>query len=161
MHKQTVKKMEISREAHTAGPAILNEIERLEAQIKGLSQRVSGPSARPALSSSTIRSILRARQERSEHFSSTLFADPAWEILLELFALELEQRRVSVSKLCLSARVPTTTALRWIDKLHEEGLISRGEDPFDGRRIWVTLSPAGVVRMQSYFNSGAVNALPI
>lgn len=163
MPKQMLEKIKVRGDVTmpVPGAAILDEINRLEVQIRGLSHRITIGRCGPDTSAAKIRSILRARQERREHFSAHLFADPAWDILLELYALELEQRRVSVSKLCLSAGVPSTTALRWIEKLHDEGLISRGEDPFDGRRIWVSLSHAGKTAMQRYFDGRAGDALPI
>ncbi|WP_156029809.1 winged helix DNA-binding protein [Sphingomonas sp. URHD0057] len=87
---------------------------------------------------------------RSEFFGAELFADPAWDMLLELYALACETRRVSVSKLSLAAGVPTTTALRWIEKLEAEGLVVRANDPLDARRVWVALSNAGHSAMQAF-----------
>lgn len=105
----------------------------------------------PATTSSQyVRRVIAARAARRQFFSSDLFADPAWDILLELYALHREQQRTSVSKLCIAVAVPATTALRWIDRLHTDGLISRSADPLDARRIWVSLSPSGVDAMESY-----------
>jgi hypothetical protein len=42
--------------------------------------------------------------------------------MLELHALEFEQRRTSVSKLCNQGSVPSTTALFWLDKLRAEAM---------------------------------------
>ena len=97
-----------------------------------------------------VRRVIAARNARRRFFDGDLFADPAWDILLELYALQCEQQRTSVSKLCLAAAVPTTTALRWIDKLHSIGLIERDADPLDARRIWVALSVEGSEAMKSY-----------
>ena len=72
-------------------------------------------------------------------FSDGIFADPAWDIMLDLFAADLEQRRVSVSSACLAAAVPPTTALRWLKKLEEEQLIQRSIDPLDRRRVYLSL----------------------
>ena len=160
MRNQAAEKIEILDPPFSRN-RMLDDLERLEAQLKGLTQRVTGEGATREVSAGLVRSILKARRERADHFNGHLFADPAWDILLELFALELEQRRVSVSKLCLSAAVPCTTALRWVEKLHEEGLISRGEDPFDGRRIWVSLSPAGAKAMRGYFDNRNADLLGI
>jgi hypothetical protein len=59
------------------------------------------------------RRYLRHRRER-ERLLPDLFADPAWDILLDLFAASIERRPVSVSSACVAAAVPPTTALRWI-----------------------------------------------
>lgn len=100
-----------------------------------------------------VRGIIDARLKRRRYFGDELFADPAWDILLELYALRCEQRRTSVSKLSLGAAVPTTTALRWIEKLDQEGLVDREPDPCDARRIWVELSDRGFRAMESYLRA--------
>jgi hypothetical protein len=97
-----------------------------------------------------VRSIIKARTARNRFFEAELFADPAWDMLLELYALACEGRRISVSKLSLAAGVPTTTALRWIDKLEAESLVARVDDPLDARRVWVLLSKAGYAAMKAF-----------
>jgi DNA-binding MarR family transcriptional regulator len=97
-----------------------------------------------------VRRVLAARAARRQFFNPDLFADPAWDILLELYALRCEQHRTSVSKLCIAAAVPTTTALRWIEKLQSEGLLEREADKTDGRRIWVTITDQGFQSVKAY-----------
>ncbi|MGN6850650.1 MAG: MarR family transcriptional regulator [Sphingomicrobium sp.] len=97
-----------------------------------------------------VRSIIKARALRRQSFAADLFADPAWDMLLELYAIKCEGRRISISKLSMAAGVPGTTALRWIDKLDAEGLVVRTEDPTDARRVWITISPSGLAAMDSY-----------
>ncbi|WP_404335543.1 MarR family transcriptional regulator [Sphingomonas sp. MMS12-HWE2-04] len=84
---------------------------------------------------------LAQRRQRDRYFPGTLFADPAWDVLLDLYVAGLENRRVSVSNVCLAAAVPTTTALRWIGLLEEEGLVQRFDDPGDRRRAYLQLAP--------------------
>jgi DNA-binding MarR family transcriptional regulator len=108
-----------------------------------------------------VRRIISARACRRQFFNADLFADPAWDILLELYALHCEQRRISVSKLCLAASVPSTTALRWLDKLQADGTITRKADPLDARRIWVSLSPVGFEAMSAYLQELARGHLPL
>ena len=107
----------------------------------------------PTGSAELVRRIIDARSRRRRYFGDELFADPAWDILLELYALHCDQRRTSVSKLSIGAAVPTTTALRWIDKLHHDGLVEREPDPRDARRVWVALSDRGFRAMQSYLRA--------
>jgi hypothetical protein len=106
--------------------------------------------AREARNARLVRSIIKARALRRELFDGDLFADPAWDMLLELYALTCEGGRISVSKLSFAAGVPATTALRWIDKLEAEGLVVRFEDPFDARRVWISLSDAGYSAMETF-----------
>ena len=108
-----------------------------------------------AVTARDIETILTARRRRADFFSPELFADPAWDMLLQLYALELKQQRISVSKLSISAAVPATTALRWINKLESDGLIRRDGDPMDARRYWISLTDAGSNAMRGYFDSAS------
>ncbi len=87
-----------------------------------------------------LRAMLRARRMRDDYFRSGLFADPVWDLLLDLMAARLEGTKVSVSSLCVAAAVPPTTALRWINRLTAEGLLLRDADPEDRRRVHLELS---------------------
>jgi hypothetical protein len=87
-----------------------------------------------------VRAIIRARRLRGEDLPVELFADPAWDMLLDLMAARLEGKKVAVSSLCIAAAVPPTTALRWIAILTERGLLVRVADPRDGRRAYIGLA---------------------
>ncbi|MEI9850601.1 MAG: MarR family transcriptional regulator [Sphingomonas sp.] len=95
--------------------------------------------------------MIRARRLRGQFFRSDLFADPAWDMLLDLYAAHLERRRVSVSSLCIAAAVPPTTALRWIGSLHDAGMFERQADPSDRRRAYIALSLKGLEGMRGFF----------
>ena len=71
-------------------------------------------------------------------------------MLLDLTAARLEGRRVAVSSLCIAAAVPSTTALRWIKALTEQGVLIRIADPSDGRRIFIELSESAIEAMLAY-----------
>lgn len=94
--------------------------------------------------------LLQSRRRRVQFFPEALFADPAWDILLELSLAELQQRRVSISSLCFSAAVPQTTALRWIKSMTSDGLLVRRDDPLDARRTFVELAPSTSQKMLGY-----------
>lgn len=97
-----------------------------------------------------IRDTIRARRMRDQMFGGGLFEDPAWDMLLDLFAAELERNQVSVSSLCIAAAVAPTTALRWISRMTEAGLFERQPDPFDRRRAFMALSPMASAGMHDY-----------
>lgn len=97
-----------------------------------------------------VRAIIRARRLRDQFFGPDLFADPAWDILLDLYAARLEKQRVAVSSLCIAAAVPATTALRWIKTLTDMGLLVRAADPQDGRRVYIELAPQAAEGLQAY-----------
>jgi DNA-binding MarR family transcriptional regulator len=96
---------------------------------------------RESLSASArLRYYLRQRRRRNQLFAADLFADPAWDILLDLFASELDARPVSISDACLASGVPQTTALRWIQNLERAGHLHRMPSETDGRRVYLILS---------------------
>ena len=98
-----------------------------------------------------IRSMLRLRRLRDSFFDPALFADPAWDMLLDLMAAKLEGDQVAVSSLCIAAAVPPTTALRWIKAMTDHNLFERHADPTDGRRIFLRLSDGATIGMARYF----------
>ena len=99
----------------------------------------------------TVRAAIRARRLREQFFERDLLGEPGWDILLDLFAAELEQLRVSVSSLCIAAAVPPTTALRWITGMTEAGLLERQADAADRRRAFVRLTATASTGMRNYF----------
>ncbi|WP_095011535.1 MarR family transcriptional regulator [Tsuneonella mangrovi] len=98
-----------------------------------------------------VRQIIAQRQARAKFFDRELFADPAWDILLDLTAARAEHTRVSVTSLCIASGVPPTTALRWIGMMSEAGLLVRVEDESDRRRAFIALSDSTADAMARYF----------
>lgn len=82
------------------------------------------PPREPAAEPRDLRRAIRSRRLRDEFFMPGLFADPAWDMLLDLYAAELEDQPVSVSSLCIAAAVAPTTALRWIARMRRTGSCS-------------------------------------
>ena len=108
--------------------------------------------ARPALPDPRlVRRIIRQRQLRARFFDGDLFADPAWDMLLDLTAARAEHSRVSVTSLCIASGVPPTTALRWIGQMTDAGLLERVEDETDRRRAFITLTDRAADTMARYF----------
>ena len=104
-----------------------------------------------AIDPAQVRALIRARRLRDGFFGDGLFEEPAWDMMLDLFAAELEGARVSVSSLCIAAAVAPTTALRWIGRLTAEGWFERRPDPRDRRRAFVALGARGNSAMRGYF----------
>jgi DNA-binding MarR family transcriptional regulator len=136
-----------------------DEMGRIAATLARLSTGPGSPAVKPSeakspspdVDSETVRAVIRARRLRSRFFSEELFADPAWDMLLDLLQAEIAQLRVPVSSLCIAAAVPATTALRWIKTMTEQGLFVRRADPHDGRRVFVELAPAASDALRRYF----------
>ena len=98
-----------------------------------------------------VRKIIQQRQLRARFLDGALFADPAWDMLLDLTAARVEHNRVSVTSLCIASGVPPTTALRWISQLGEAGLVERIEDETDRRRAFIQLTDKAIDSMARYF----------
>ncbi|MBO9497965.1 MAG: winged helix DNA-binding protein [Novosphingobium sp.] len=98
-----------------------------------------------------VRRIIRQRQLRARFFDGDLFADPAWDMLLDLTAARAEHKRVSVTSLCIASAVPPTTALRWIGQMSDAGLLERVEDEADRRRAFIALTDRAADAIARYF----------
>jgi DNA-binding MarR family transcriptional regulator len=95
--------------------------------------------------------VYRDRRRRARHLPQRLLGEPAWDILLDLYAAAGRGEAVSVSNACLGADAPASTALRWLQHLESDGLVERLPDETDARRHYVRLTPPGMARMTAYF----------
>lgn len=96
----------------------------------------------------------RLRRSRDRVFAITgIFADPAWDILLDLFMASIDRKQISTSSACIAACVPPTTGLRWLAALESESLIVRVADSNDKRRTFVELTPAAFDKILEYFRA--------
>jgi len=99
--------------------------------------------------------LYRERLRRSEFFPADLFGEPAWDILLDLYAASKANELRSIKSACLSSHVPEATALRYIDQLVALGLVERKPDRTDRRRKYLSLTPLGERKMHDYLASMA------
>lgn len=152
-----------------AEASLLHQLSEDAARIASVLASLSGDEAvheseddddAPAVDAAFVRGIIRARRLRDQFFRGELFADPAFDTLLDLYAARLEGRRVAVSSLCIAASVPATTALRWIRALTEKGLFVRNADPNDGRRVYIGLSDDAARAMGRYLGAVQKASLP-
>jgi hypothetical protein len=148
----TVRLQQLSEEVGRIAN-VLAALSEHEAAAAAMAAVGGAPDDGEALDPGFIRSIIRVRRLRDHFFRSDLFADPAWDMLLDLMAARVERQRVAVSSLCIAAAVPPTTALRWIKGLCDQGLFVRVADPEDGRRVFIELSSETAARMEAYLRS--------
>lgn len=92
--------------------------------------------------------MYRFRRRREElmtaRFGNDIFADPAWDIILDLYIHNSKNMDVSVTNTCAAAMVPITTALRYITVLSDRGLVERTKNPKDGRSYLLRLSSEAI-----------------
>lgn len=108
---------------------------------------------KPDIQAGHLRAILAARRERTQHFDGSIFADPAWDILLSLMLARSEGRVESANTLAAATNVPDSTAKRWIRAMTSLGLLVRSDDPLDSRRSLLSLSDETTARMQAYLRA--------
>lgn len=89
---------------------------------------------------------------RRRFFGETLFGDPAWEILTELYLAEADGRDQPAASLALASSVPESTAFRWIDALAEQGWVVLFRDRTGPERLLVRLSDEGRRSMTLVFS---------
>lgn len=144
------------------------QLDRLDAQVRWIlarleparpqlmpdrpAERLPVPMSFDAGRAKLARAKLRERRQREQFLPADIFADPAWDMLLDLYAAHYERREVSVSSLCIAANVPATTALRWIKSMTDHGMFERTCDPHDGRRILIAIGESTRLAMDGYFD---------
>lgn len=136
--------------------ALLHEMKSLQSRLERLTRAPVDTKPSSALDGAEIerrvRTILRLRRRREALFGSDLFGEPAWDMLLELYATELAGRSESVTGLCCASGAPATTALRWVRVLENAGWMSRNADPLDGRRVFLSLTAKARAAMEGFLS---------
>jgi hypothetical protein len=136
------------------------EVSRIAGALAQLSIGAGGPlqqgcppcnSNEPEVPLERVIWLIRARRNRVRYLPPELFAEPAWDILLDLLRAELAGERISVSSACIAADVPPTTGLRWLKALEHYGLVLRQCDTRDARRTFVVLSRDTSKALRRYF----------
>lgn len=100
------------------------------------------------LSEDHILSLLIVRRAREAVFGQDLFSDPAWDILLELYAASLNGRGVTLADLAIAIRAPLPTAARWIAALKERALVELSSDPPVSPNLRISLTAEGSRKMK-------------
>ncbi len=102
------------------------------------------PSPEPGFPDASILDILASLRELQSRLGDCKLDDVAWDLLHELMRAKYQNQMLSVSDLMvLQGYVSSTTILRRINKLEELGYVHKVQDPSDGRRDFVMLTPAG------------------
>lgn len=122
--------------------SLADQVKELQLQVERLASAAIAANLAMGRNDPTTRMaravrILMLRQTRQTIFGNKLFGEPAWDMLLQLYASTLSGRKECVSSLCVASGVPSTTALRWISLLESRHWIEKHSDPLDGRRTFV------------------------
>lgn len=99
----------------------------------------------PRVLSGRIRQCRRLIQERRtilEILGPPLCLAPMWDILLDLYLAELEERPIYLWQSCVASNIPISSAHRKISNMIESGILERTGLGSDKRRVDIALSPA-------------------
>ena len=105
----------------------------------------------------TAKAWIQARQLRDKILDCDMFADPAWDIMLDLYEKYYEGKSVTVTSACLAARVPSATAFRQLSRLATAGWIKRQDDGADRRRVQVSLTRRAIEGMDAVMDVALKN----
>lgn len=114
------------------------------------------PDEETQISADRLRFIQReisVRHLRNSLFPASLFADPAWDILIDLYASEGIGRPVSSGDACLVTGVSQSTGLRAIRRLSDVGLICRVRHTRDNRKLYLILTASGRRAMNAWIDA--------
>lgn len=155
--------------SESAPAASLIEISRVLEETARLLRRHADFQAQPLLpgraegepfemSAPLVRAILRIRRLRADYLPAA-GGDPAWTMILELYAAELERRPVHQARLIAAAEVPHTSGLRIAQGLLAAGVFVSRRDPAHGRRRLLGLSDETAAQVRTYL-SVAIATVP-
>ncbi len=98
------------------------------------------------------RQILARRRLRETIFKSTLFGEPAWEMLLELYIRESSGASITTDELKKAAGGPLSTSARWLKMLERDYLIIRRPHPVDHGTEFVDLTSEAKEALETYLS---------
>lgn len=90
--------------------------------------------------------MLDFRRSRSKILPADLFAEPAWDLLLELFVADAQGRRLTARQVCDRSGISSYVMARWLMHLSQSGfVIGDGNGDLDDL---LTLSAGTLAKME-------------
>ena len=94
------------------------------------------------------------RRRRDALFPDGLFGEPAWDLLLAMFTAREKGQAMILCRAYKAAGVSDTTGRRLLDRMEEEGLITRRRAPRSRKMRIVELTDLAVERLIDYLARG-------
>lgn len=95
-----------------------------------------------------VKRLLTIRTGRRHFLPPSYFDGPALTILLDLYVSDREKRQVAVSDAVAVSGAPTSTALRCIATMENDGYVSKQPDPSDKRRTLLQATPRAITDIE-------------
>ena len=129
-------------------------------QTSSLNDRNSMPEAAP--DTAGARAAARAwadrlyaeRRRRDALFPDGLFGEPAWDLLLAMFTAREKGQAMILCRAYKAAGVSDTTGRRLLDRMEEDGLITRRRAPRSRKMRVVELTETAAARLVDYLARG-------
>lgn len=90
------------------------------------------------------------RRRRDALFPDALFGEPAWDLLLAMFIARDKGQAMILCRAYRAACVSDTTGRRLLDRMEEDGLITRRRAPRSRKMRVVELTDKAVARLTDY-----------
>ena len=120
--------------------------------------RLTGTASDPAEARNMARAwaerLYAERRRRDDLFPDGLFGEPAWDLLLAMFSARERGQAMILCRAYKAAGVSDTTGRRLLDRMEEEGLITRRRAPRSRKMRVVELTDRAAERLVDYLARG-------
>lgn len=86
------------------------------------------------------KAVLELRKERRNYFSSSMFGEAGWGMLLSLYIAESKGEHLKIGELTRRSGAPASTVLRWLNYPEEEDLVEWVPKPTGSGPTPITLT---------------------
>jgi hypothetical protein len=114
----------------------------------------AGPTQERTIARAWADRLYAERRRRDTLFPDGLFGEPAWDLMLALFTAREKGQAMILCKAYRAAGVTDTTGRRLLDRMEEEGLITRRRAPRSRKMRVVELTDAAAERLIDYLARG-------
>ena len=97
--------------------------------------------------------LLRQRRARDRYFGTTLFGEPAWDIMLELMIARIDGRELKISELGAASYAPGIATRQYVDALGEAKLVETYQDVDHLGDCYLALSSEAARRMAELYRA--------
>jgi hypothetical protein len=128
-------------------------------QTSSLDYRPSAPDAADpgearARARALAERVYAERRRRDALFPPALFGEPAWDLLLAMFIARERGQAMILCRAYKAAGVSDTTGRRLLDRMEEEGLITRRRAPRSRKMRIVELTDRSIDLLVEYLARG-------
>lgn len=102
----------------------------------------------------------QSRRRRNSLIRYDFFAEPAWDMLLELYIHRHGGQSIGSASLCAATVAGPTTALRWIGLLIDKNLVAWRHPGTGESDVQIALSDRGVEEMERYLRDRLLRPAP-